>query len=96
MTEETHVRKRKASEEEKTEEIGDIEPKPVSSGSVWIWALKLLLGAVVVIVSLFLRGDFEADSNTAPVVKGKVQIHVKHVSFINRVKELLLRSIYCL
>lgn len=83
MTEETHVRKRKASEEEKTEEIGDIEPKPVSSGSVWIWALKLLLGAVVVIVSLFLRGDFEADSNTAPVVKDDLFIPVfeKHIFF---------------
>ena len=62
MSDENEVRKRKPSQEEITEKpTKTIIDEPVHSVSLISLVLKLFLGIAIVVLSLFIRGDFNED-----------------------------------
>jgi hypothetical protein len=88
MSDENEVRKRKPSQEEITEKpTKTIIDEPVHSVSLISLVLKLFLGIAIVVLSLFIRGDFNDDGAGDKMTKKgtvlKYSICIKYLKLIS-------------
>jgi len=86
MAEDSNVRKRKPSEEEKSEENKNVKNETASAPpvNIWVMAAKFFAGMAIIVGSMVVTGQFEDDGQqAAKTKKGKVQKTFDHKFLCN-------------